>query len=115
MKKIVKTKKLGFYAGEKLKSLTDNQLANLKQQCCELACEEMFVIAIQAVKDVFRDNVSNEQMEQFIIRLQQLLCYIGDGTVSLSTLHNCIDAENGIKYDPDAREWLNVTKCTNID
>lgn len=110
MKKITTKKKLGFYAGEKLKSLTNNQLSHLKQDCAQLACEEMFIIAVQAMKDIFNDNISNEQMELFIKRLQYLLNELGKGNVQLSTLANVIDAENNIRYDFNSKEWFNLEK-----
>lgn len=113
MKKIISGKKFGFYAGEKLKSLTNNQLNNLKQETAQIACEEMFVIAVQAMKDTFQDNISNEQMEYFLKRLQYLLNCIGQQKVSISTLINVIEAENNIKYDADKKEWYNLDKIDN--
>lgn len=110
MKTIAKGKKFGFYATEKLKSLTNNQLNNLKQESAQIACEEMFIIAVQAMKDTFRDDISNEQMEYFIKRLYYLLNSIGTGKVSLSTLANVIEAENNIKYDFKNKEWTNLEK-----
>ncbi len=113
MKKIISGKKFGFYAGEKLKSLTNNQLNNLKQETAQIACEEMFVIAVQAMKDTFKDNISNEQMEYFLKRLQYLLNCVGQQKVSISTLINVIEAENNIKYDADKKEWYNLDKIDN--
>ncbi len=113
MKKIITGKKFGFYAGEKLKSLTNNQLYNLKQETAQIACEEMFVIAVQAMKDTFKDNISNEQMEYFLKRLQYLLNCIGQQKVSISTLINVIEAENNIKYDANKKEWYNLDKIDN--
>ena len=113
MKKIITGKKFGFYAGEKLKSLTSNQLYNLKQETAQIACEEMFVIAVQAMKDTFKDNISNEQMEYFLKRLQYLLNCIGQQKVSISTLINVIEAENNIKYDVNKKEWYNLDKIDN--
>lgn len=115
MRKITSGKKFGFYAGEKLKSLTNNQLSNLKQEAAEIACEEMFVIAVQAMKDTFRDDISTEQMEYFLKRLQYLLVAIGEGKVSLSTLINVIEAENNIKYDSNKKEWYNLDKIDKND
>mgnify|MGYP006886749042 FL=1 len=113
MKKIISGKKFGFYAGEKLKSLTNNQLNNLKQETAQIACEEMFVIAVQAMKDTFKDNISNEQMEYFLKRLQYLLNCVGQQKVLISTLINVIEAENNIKYDADKKEWYNLDKIDN--
>ena len=113
MKKIITGKKFGFYAGEKLKSLTNNQLYNLKQETAQIAGEEMFVIAVQAMKDTFKDNISNEQMEYFLKRLQYLLNCIGQQKVSISTLINVIEAENNIKYDANKKEWYNLDKIDN--
>lgn len=113
MKKIITGKKFGFYAGEKLKSLTNNQLYNLKQETAQIACEEMFVIAVQAMKDTFKDNISNDQMEYFLKRLQYLLNCIGQQKVSISTLINVIEAENNIKYDANKKEWYNLDKIDN--
>ena len=113
MKKIISGKKFGFYAGEKLKSLTNNQLYNLKQEAAQIACEEMFVISVQAMKDTFKDNISNEQMEYFLKRLQYLLNCIGQQKVSISTLINVIEAENNIKYDSNKKEWYNLDKIDN--
>ena len=113
MKKIITGKKFGFYAGEKLKSLTNNQLYNLKQETAQIACEEMFVIAVQAMKDTFKDSVSNEQMEYFLKRLQYLLNCIGQQKVSISTLINVIEAENNIKYNANKKEWYNLDKIDN--
>ena len=113
MKKIISGKKFGFYAGEKLKSLTNNQLYNLKQEAAQIACEEMFVIAVQAMKDTFKDNISNEQMEYFLKRLQYLLNCIGQQKVSISTLINVIEAENNTKYDSNKKEWYNLDKIDN--
>lgn len=113
MKKIITGKKFGFYAGEKLKSLTNNQLYNLKQETAQIACEEMFVIAVQAMKDTFKDSISNEQMEYFLKRLQYLLNCIGQQKVSISTLINVIEAENNIKYDANKKEWYNLDKIDN--
>ena len=113
MKKIITGKKFGFYASEKLKSLTNNQLDNLKQEAAQIACEEMFIIAVQAMKDTFKDDISTEQMEYFLKRLQYLLNCIGQRKVSLSTLVNVIEAENNIKYDSNKKEWYNLDKIDN--
>lgn len=115
MKKIITGKNFGFYAGEKLKSLTNNQLYNLKQEAAQIACEEMFIIAVQAMKDTFRDDISTEQMEYFLKRLQYLLNSIGEGKVSLSTLINVIEAENNIKYNSSKKEWYNLDKIDKLD
>ena len=113
MKKIISGKKFGFYAGEKLRSLTNNQLHNLKQEAAQIACEEMFIIAIQAMKDTFKDAVSNEQIECFLKRLQYLINKVGNHTILLSTLVNVIEAENNIKYDANKKEWYNLDKIDN--
>ena len=113
MKKIISGKKFGFYAGEKLKSLTNNQLYNLKQEAAQIACEEMFIIAVQAMKDTFKNDIYTEQMEYFLKRLQYLLNCIGQRKVSLSTLVNVIEAENNIKYDSNKKEWYNLDKIDN--
>lgn len=109
-KKFIKGKKFGFYATKKLKSLAINQLNILKQESAQIACEEMFIIAVQAMKDTFRDDISNEQLEYFIKRLYYLLNSIGAGKVSLSTLASIIEAENNIKYDFKNKEWINLEK-----
>lgn len=113
MKKIISGKKFGFYAGEKLKSLTNNQLNNLKQEAAQIACEEMFVIAIQAMKDTFKEDISNEQVEFFLKRLKHLIDCIGEHKVSLNTLINVIEAENNISYDSNRKEWYNLNKINN--
>lgn len=73
----------------------------------------MFIIAVQAMKDTFKNDISTEQMEYFLKRLQYLLNCIGQRKVSLSTLVNVIEAENNIKYDSNKKEWYNLDKIDN--
>ena len=36
------------------------------QEAAQIACEEMFIIAVQAMKDTFKNDISTEQMEYFL-------------------------------------------------
>lgn len=108
-KRIHKSKKrLGYYAGEKLSTLTENQVEFLKSQACLDAADLLMVVSVSAAKRIFKDNASNPKLQQYIIELAKLLEDVGDGKISLDMLVADLEALSSIKYDFENREWTNV-------
>lgn len=108
MNKPKKKKRLGYYAGEKLATLSENQVAYLKKEAAHDAVETLFIIAVLACKDVFNDEATTPKLEKMIKRMQCLLVKNGSNEVTLSTLANVIDAETNLKYDSYSGTWTNT-------
>ena len=110
-KRIHKSKKrLGYYAGEKLSTLTENQVEFLKNQACLDAADLLMVVSVAAVKRVFKNTASNPKLEQYIIELASLLEDVGDDKVSLDVLVADLEAMSSIRYDFKNREWTNMKR-----
>ncbi len=109
-----KKKRLGYYAGEKLATLTENQVKNLKREATLEAVETFFIVAALATKETFYDLISNEKMVELLKRLAYITNAIGKGEVQLSTLINVLDAETGLLYDESKGIWINREKDNEI-
>lgn len=109
-----KKKRLGYYAGEKLSTLTENQLFNLKKEASLEAVETFFIVAALAAKETFYDLVDNESMEKLIKKLAYIINAIDKGDVTINTLINVVDAETGLFYDVKNRKWINKVKDNKI-
>lgn len=109
-----KKKRLGYYAGEKLSTLTENQLLNLKKEASLEAVETFFIVAALAAKETFYDLVDNESMEKLIKKLAYIINAIDKGDVTINTLINVVDAETGLFYDVKNRKWINKVKDNKI-
>lgn len=109
-----KKKRLGYYAGEKLSTLTENQLLNLKKEASLEAVETFFIVAALAAKETFYDLVDNESMEKMIKKLAYIINAIDKGDVTINTLINVVDAETGLFYDIKNRKWINKVKDNKI-
>lgn len=72
------------------------------------AVHHSFVIAMYAVKEVFKDRASNPKMEDFILKMFKIWDKIGDGEVSIQTIADCVEMETGIKYDVVSGDIINL-------
>lgn len=109
-----KKKRLGYYAGEKLSTLTENQLFNLKKEASLEAVETFFVIAALAAKETFYDLVDNESMEKMIKKLAYVINALDKGEVTMNTLINVVDAETGLFYDAKNKRWINKERDNQV-
>lgn len=105
-----KTRKLGYFAGEKLNSLTQNQMDNLLQLATADATERLLVVSAWAAKKVFKENASNPKIEEYIITLMDTLTKIGEDKVSVNAIAGDLEAMSKIKWDEKQNCFINL-KC----
>ena len=103
-------KRFGYYAGEKLNNLTENQVEYLKNQACLDAAETLMVASVYAAKRVFKTAATNPKLEQYIVELVKVIEDIGDDKVSMNALVADLEALSSIKYDFKNREWTNMKR-----
>lgn len=105
-----KAKRLGYFAGEKLNSLTQNQLEHLQELATADATDRLIVVSAWAAKRVFKEYASNPKMEEYLIAVLSTLQSVGEGKVSTNALAADIEALCKIKYDDKDGIWYNM-KC----
>lgn len=110
----LKKKRLGYYAGEKLASLTENQIMNLKREASLEAVELFFIIAVLSAKETFYDLTDNESMEKMLQKMAKVINMLDNKEVTLDTLINVVDGETGLLYDRTNRVWKNTQKNNQI-
>lgn len=109
-KRIHKEKKFGYYASEKLASLSENQVHHLEAEAAQMAAERVVVVSAWVAKKIFKDNASNPKMEEYLLLLLRTLTRITDGEVSINALAGDIEAMCKIKYNQKTGEWLNLRR-----
>lgn len=103
-----KTKRLGYFAGEKLNSLTQNQMDHLLQLATADATERLLVVSAWAAKKIFKENASNPKIEDYLILLMDTLTKIGENKVSTNAIAGDLEALCKIKWDEKQNCFINL-------
>lgn len=113
-KRIHKERKFGYYASEKLASLSENQVHHLEAVAAQMAAERVVVVSAWAAKKVFKENASNPKIEEYLLLLLKTLTRITDGEISVNALAGDIEAMCRIKYNQKTGEWINLRRKEDV-
>ncbi len=108
-------KRFGHYATQRLKSLSEDQLDNLRNTAAMEAADRIVIASAEAAKKVFKENASNPKMEEFITTLLSLLELIGIGEITLTAVAADLEATCKLKYDFETLTWTNLKQSRKSD
>ena len=86
-----------------------------REKFADRVLEKLFPVVLQATKDVFKEQATNEKCEELTVRIMYLLEHMRSGDVSLKTLAESVDTETGIRYDFETGNIENMQKEADKD
>lgn len=85
----------------KQKRLRHQERLNEKQvnQAAEVAIRCGIVITLQAIKDIFKDQATNQKCEDVVCKILKYWEDIGGKKVKIQTIADSVEVETGIRYE----------------